>query len=508
MRTIFDIAAKRAALSPGHTAFTEIETGRACTYAELDARVARCASALRALGIAAGDRVAILSHNDIAFFETLLACARAGAILVPLNWRQPVPELLPIVNDCAPKLLLADGEHESVARELVGTLGIPLLGRRDYDAALAAAEPKPHETAWPADGIWYLLYTSGTTGVPKAVIQTFGMAFANYVNIGQAIDLVSTDTTINFLPLFHTAGINLYTLPMLIAGGTSHILRKFEVGQVIDALIVGKCTKFFGVPAIYQALALHPQFETLDFSRVRHWACGGAPLPLALIQRFAARGIRVCNGMGMTETGPTVFLMDSANAEAKIGSVGKPQMLSEVRVVDGDGRDLGAEEAGELLIRGPNVTPGYWNNEAATRAAFLPGGWLKTGDVAKRDRDGYYFIVDRIKDMFISGGENVYPAEVERALYTHPAVLEVAVVGVPDSKWGEVGAAYVLPKPGAGLDGEELRAFCRKLLAAYKVPKYVQVVGDFPRTAAGKIQKHVLRKGFASPRPSGERGKP
>jgi len=202
--------------------------------------------------------------------------------------------------------------------------------------------------------------------------------------------------------------------------------------------------------------------------------------------------------MGMTETGPTVFLMDTAHAEAKIGSVGKPQMLSEVRVVDADGSDLGAEEAGELLIRGPNVTPGYWNNDAATRAAFLPGGWLKTGDVAKRDRDGYYFIVDRIKDMFISGGENVYPAEVERAIYTHPAVLEVAVVGVPDAKWGEVGAAYVLAKPGAALDGEELRAFCRKILAAYKVPKYVEVVGDFPRTAAGKIQKHVLRRGFTA----------
>jgi len=270
-----------------------------------------------------------------------------------------------------------------------------------------------------------------------------------------------------------------------------------EMANVIDALIAGKCTKFFGVPAIYQALALHPDFDRLDFSAVRHWACGGAPLPLELIRRFAARGIKVCNGMGMTETGPTVFLMDAAHAEAKIGSVGKPQILSEVRVVDADGRELGADEAGELLIRGPNVTPGYWNNEAATRGAFLPGGWLKTGDVALRDRDGYYFIVDRIKDMFISGGENVYPAEVERAIYTHPAVLEVAVVGVPDAKWGEVGAAYVMTKPGATLAGEELRAFCRKRLAAYKVPKYVEVVSDFPRTAAGKIQKHVLRKGFA-----------
>jgi fatty-acyl-CoA synthase len=498
LRTVFDIAAKRAALSPDRVAFTEIGSGASRTCAALEDRVARCASVLRGRGVGPGDRVAILSHNDIAFFEILLTCGRAEAILVPLNWRQPVPELLPIVEDCAPKLLVADEEHEEVARALSSDRRIPLLSRREYDSEIESASAVACESAWPADRVWYLLYTSGTTGTPKAVMQTFGMAFANYVNIGQAIDLVSTDTTINFLPLFHTAGINLYALPMLIAGGTSHILKKFEVGQVIEALIAGKCTKFFGVPAIYQALALHPHFETLDFSRVRHWACGGAPLPLELIRRFAARGIRVCNGMGMTETGPTVFLMDAENAERKIGSVGKPQILSEVRLVDADGREPGADEAGELLIRGPNVTPGYWNNEGASRAAFLPGGWLKTGDVAKRDRDGYYFIVDRIKDMFISGGENVYPAEVERALYTHQAVLEVAVVGVPDAKWGEVGAAYVLAKPGAALEPEVLRAFCRNLLAGYKVPKHFEIVRDFPRTAAGKIQKHVLRKGFAA----------
>jgi fatty-acyl-CoA synthase len=497
VKTVFDIAAKRAALTPDRIAFTEIGSGARRSFAELDDRVGRFAAVLRRRGVAADDRVAILSHNDIAFFEVLLATGRAGAILVPLNWRQPVPELLSVAKDCQPKLILADAEHEHIARDLASELGIPLLARGAYDSELVAARPEPSETAWPAERVWYLLYTSGTTGLPKAVIQTFGMAFANTVNIGQAIDLVSSDTTINFLPLFHTAGINLYALPMLIAGGTSHILKKFDVGQVIEALIAGRCTKFFGVPAIYQALALHPDFDTLDFSAVRHWACGGAPLPLELIRRFAARGIKVCNGMGMTETGPTVFLMDTAHAEAKVGSVGKPQILSEVRVVDADGRDCGPDEAGELLIRGPNVTPGYWNNEIATRAAFLPGGWLKSGDIAKRDRDGYYFIVDRIKDMFISGGENVYPAEVERAIYAHPAVLEVAVIGVPDAKWGEVGAAYVLPKPGAVVAADELRAFCRTVLAGYKVPKHVEIVGDFPRTAAGKVQKHLLRKGFA-----------
>lgn len=493
MHTVFDIAARRAALTPDKTAFCELDGGTTRSYAQFHARAAAATALLRRHGVGLGDRVAILSYNDIAFFELLYACARTGAMLVPLNWRQPVPELAPVLRDCRPALLAADAENGPVAQTLAAELGLPLLSRADYEAGLDMATGGAFDTAWPSGRPWYLLYTSGTTGTPKAVIQTFGMAFANYVNIGQAIDLIAADTTLNFLPLFHTAGINLYTLPMMIAGGTTHILRKFEVEQVVRALVEGRCTAFFGVPAIYQALALHPDFDRLDLSRVRSWACGGAPLPVSLIRRFAARGIRVCNGMGMTETGPTVFLVDPAHAEAKIGSVGKPQLLSEVRIVDAAGRDLGVEEAGELLIRGPNVTPGYWNNEAATRAAFLDGGWLKTGDVAKRDSDGYYFIVDRIKDMYISGGENVYPAEVERILYAHPGVLEAAVVGVPDEKWGEVGAAFVLPRPGETLNGEALKGFCRARLAAYKVPKHVALVADFPRTAAGKIQKHVLR---------------
>ncbi|MCW5770927.1 MAG: long-chain fatty acid--CoA ligase [Rhodospirillaceae bacterium] len=493
MRNVFDIAAKRAVLTPDKLAFTEIDSGRNCTYAEFDTGAGKAASVLRRRGVGPGDRVAILSLNDIAFFEILIGCARAEAILVPLNWRQPVPELLPVLRDCRPRLLLADAENEAVARTLAGELGIPFLARGDFLAEQQSAVADAFETAWPCDRIWYLLYTSGTTGTPKAVIQTPGMVFANYVNIGQAIDLVSSDTTLNFLPLFHTAGINLYTLPMLIAGGTVHILRKFEVGQVVDALVAGQCSAFFGVPAIYQALSLHPQFDKLDLSQVRSWACGGAPLPVSLIRQFAARGIKVCNGMGMTETGPTVFLVDPGHAETKIGSVGKPQILSEVRVVDAAQRDLGPEQAGELLIRGPNVTPGYWNNDAATRAAFLDGGWLKTGDVAKRDADGFYFIVDRIKDMYISGGENVYPAEVERVLYAHPAVLEAAVVGIADEKWGEVGAAFILPRPGMTIDRTTISAFCRERLAAYKVPKHIEIVADFPRTAAGKIQKHLLR---------------
>ncbi|MBN1206262.1 MAG: long-chain fatty acid--CoA ligase [Myxococcaceae bacterium] len=494
MRMVFDIAARRAELTPEHPAFVELESGRQLSYRQLNDRAARFATWLGARGIAAGDRIAILCLNSTVFFEVLFACGKSGVILVPLNWRQPAPELAPVLQDAAPKLLIHDAENAAVAGELGRLCNLPLLPYTAYEQAVAETAPGEFDTAWSPDRVWYMLYTSGTTGKPKAVIQTPGMAYANAINIGQAIDLTSTDATLNFLPLFHTGGINLHTLPVLIHGGVVRILNKFEIDPVMAALQNGDCTAFFGVPAIYQALSLHKDFATADLSKVRSWGCGGAPLPVTLISLFAKRGVKVCNGMGMTETGPTVFLMDTAHAEAKIGSVGKPQILAEVRVVDTNDRPLPDDVAGELQIRGPGVTPGYWNNEAATQAAFTRDGWLRTGDVARRDADGYYYIVDRIKDMYISGGENVYPAEVEIVIYKYPGVLECAVIGVPDEKWGEVGRAFILPQPGKSIDAEALRAFCRQNLAAYKVPRYVDIVSDFPRTAAGKIQKQVLRR--------------
>ena len=300
---------------------------------------------------------------------------------------------------------------------------------------------------------------------------------------------MSTDSTLCFLPLFHTAGINLYTLPAFLAGAETILLPKFEEDDAVALLAQGKISQFFGVPAIYQALSLNEGADAIDWSDIK-CGCGGAPLPEPLIRHFADRGAKVLNGMGMTETGPTVFLMNPKAAETKIGSVGRAQMLTQVRLA---GVADGMPGSGELLFRGPNITPGYFENPEATADAFTADGWLKTGDVGRRDEDGYYFIVDRIKDMYISGGENVYPAEVERILHAHPAILEAAVIGIPDDKWGEVGAAYVLARPGQQVDEQQVRSFCRENLAAYKVPVRVTVLQDFPRTAAGKIRKPDLR---------------
>jgi len=495
MRTVSDFGAKRAELAPAAVAFVEYETGRRLTFAEVDGRAERGRAALAGLGVAPGERIAILCHNSATFFEVLLACGKLGAILVPLNWRQTPAELGPILADCSPRLLLHDAATAELAAALGRAGGARLVSFGSYETLVANTPPAPRrDTAWPTDRIWYLLYTSGTTGKPKAVIQTVGMALANYVNVQQATGLTGADTSVNFLPLFHTAGINLHTLPLFLAGGTSTILSKFEIDPLLDLIAAGRVSLFFGVPAIYQAISLSPRFAHVDLARVRHWGCGGAPLNESLIRAFLARGVRVCNGMGMTETGPTVFLMDPERAAEKIGSVGKPQLLTEVRLVDAQGRDVAAGERGEILFRGPNITPGYFNNTEATAAAIDADGWLHSGDVGRRDADGYYYVVDRIKDMYISGGENVYPAEVEAVLCSHPAVLEAAVVGVADERWGEVGHAAVRLRPGASLDADTLRAFARERLAAYKVPKHVTVVDDYPRTAAGKVQKHLLRR--------------
>jgi fatty-acyl-CoA synthase len=487
-----DLIGRRAELTPHSVALEEVATGRTLTYAGLDARAGRTASLFSARGVGRGDRVAILCRNRIAFFEALFACARLGAILVPLNWRMPPAELDPLIADAAPRLLLHGGEDGAVVRRLAAPPAALDLDD-GYDALVDAAAPAERRSRWAADEIWYLLYTSGTTGRPKGVIYTYRMALANLVNIGTALGLGAADTTLTFLPNFHTAGINLHALPTLLQGGRVLLLPGFEAEAVVRLLQAQRIDTFFAVPTVYQALIDHDGFADLPLGAVRHWGCGGAPLPDSLARRCRDLGLRVCHGMGMTETGPTAFLAAPADAWERIGSVGKPQLLVSVRIVGEDGRDVADGEVGDLLFAGPAVTPGYWNDAEATRAAFTTDGWLRSGDLARRDPEGFYWVAGRRKEMFISGGENVYPAEVENVLAAHPAVAEAAVVAVAEPRWGEVGRAFLRLALGHSAPGaEELEAFCRARLAAYKVPGSFEYVDDFPRTAAGKVQKHLL----------------
>lgn len=499
-----DLLARRAELSGDRVALIDAGAGgRRRTYAELDERASRCAAFLRdEWKIGAGDRVGILAPNTIDLFDLLFACARLGALLVPLNWRLAADELAAVVADCRPAGLVYGAEYEPQAAALSAEVPdgrLAVLGGEPggaaswaFEPALAAAptdplRPAPRDESEP----WYLLYTSGTTGRPKGVIYTAGMALVNHLNIGTAIDLTSGDTTLNMLPQFHTGGINLFTLPTLLAGGTAIVQRAFRPDETLH-LLADCVTAFFSVPTVYHELAQHPDFAVTDLSGVRVWGCGGAPAPLSLIRSYAERGIALRQGCGMTETGPTVFLLDEEHASEKAGSVGKPQILVEVKAVDGAGRDMPVGEPGELLVRGPGVTPGYWQRPDATEAAFTGDGWLRTGDVGRCDADGYWYIIDRVKDIYISGGENVFPAEIEQVLDAYPGVDEAAVVGVPDDRWGEVGAAALVTSDAAAA-ADQVRAWCRDRLAGYKVPRYVVVLDELPRNAAGKVLKPELR---------------
>jgi fatty-acyl-CoA synthase len=487
-----DLVAKRAALTPGRIAFEDAATGRTLSYKALDARAERVAALLAWRGVGEGDRVAALTRNRIEYFELLFGCAKLGAILVPLNWRMPPAELDGLIADAGPVLLFhGAGEAEAAARLGHRLPAIDFDG--GYEAVLASSPARASRTRWPAAAIWYLLYTSGTTGRPKGVIYTYRMALANYVNIGACIDLSPDDTTLSFLPIFHTAGINLHALPTLIAGGRVIVMDGFDAERLVALLEARRLDTVFAVPTVYQSLLDHPRFASAPLDHVRHWGCGGAPLPDALAVRYRDLRVRVCNGMGMTETGPTAFLVDRADAWARIGSVGKPQLLCSARIVGPDGVEVAEGEVGDLHFAGPGVTPGYWRNEEATRAAFTEDGWLISGDLARRDAEGFFYIAGRRKEMFISGGENVYPAEVENVLSAHPAVVDAAVLAEQDPKWGEVGRAFVQLAPESGPpDDAELTAFCRARLAAYKVPRRFDFVAEFPRTSAGKIQKHLL----------------
>lgn len=494
---VFDILARRAELGPERIAMEDIVLGDQVSYRDMNRRTGCTAALLAGLGVSQGDRVAVLCRNRIEFFELLFACARLGALLVPLNWRMPPSELEPLLADCGAGWLLYGAEDADVAQGLTTKqlvrINLDEAGSAGFCESRDAHQPLAGRTTWPSDETWYLLYTSGTTGLPKAVIQTYGMALANYINISQAMGLRAEDTTLNYLPLFHTGGINLTALPALIMGARVLVTPGFDVERTVELLETGRLDTFFGVPAIYQAISLHSRFDELDLSRVRCWGCGGAPMPEKLLEQFARRGATVLNGMGMTETGPTVFLMDEANFKNKPGSVGKPQLMTSVRLVGADGRDVPRGETGELWFSGLNITPGYYKRPDATAEALVDGTWLRSGDLGRQDEDGYYYIVGRLKDMYISGGENVYAAEVENKLAEHPDVLEAAVIGVADEKWGEVGCAYLLARPGHTLPTDaELTAFCRQYLAPFKVPIYLIPVADFPRTAAGKVQKHLL----------------
>jgi fatty-acyl-CoA synthase len=338
-----------------------------------------------------------------------------------------------------------------------------------------------------------ILYTSGTTGRPKGAIITPGMLFWNSVNTTMRLDILPSDTAVIFMPLFHTGGWNVLTTPFLHRGATLVFLKKFDADRVLELCDSEGVTILFGLPTLMDMLRRSTRFASAAFDRVRYAIVGGEPMSLELIRAWQDRGVPIRQGYGLTEFGPNVFSLQQEHAERKIGSIGFTNFYIDARVVDDADRDVATGTVGELVLRGPVCTPGYWNNPAATAEA-LRGGWFHTGDLVRQDDEGFFYVVDRKKDMYKSGGENVYPVEVEHFLRTHPRIGEVAVVGVPDAKWGEVGMAFVVAVAGETLSVDDVLDHCAGNLARFKVPKHVRIVGELPKGDSGKILKRELKE--------------
>jgi fatty-acyl-CoA synthase len=491
--------ARRARSSPHRRALVFGDTS--LTYGDLDERVRRLAHGLRELGVRRGDRVAFVGPNQPAFVETLFATLYLGAIFLPLNTRLAAPEVAYQLQHCDARVLVYAPTSAAVVASLRPDIGMaaivavsaPVEGDVDYEVLLAEASTDPIDERVEREDPAIVMYTSGTTGRPKGVTLTHTNLIYNCFNLLVDVTVTADEVTLVSAPLFHVAALNQTLLPTILKGGCSVLMPKWDVDDCFELIASQRITWMFGVTTMFAGLAQSPRWRGADLSSLRILMSGGAPIPVSLIRSYQQRGLLFLQGYGLTETAPGATFLCAEMSEVKAGSAGVPCFFTDVRVVDAAGRDVDAGEKGEVLIQGPNVMRGYWRDDKATAAAFSGDGWFHSGDVATIDEDGHLYIVDRTKDMYISGGENVYPAEVEAALFQHPAVAECAVIGVPHDKWGEVGQAYVVRRPGADVDGETLRAYLTDRLAKYKVPASVEFVDGFPRTGSGKVQKEKLR---------------
>ncbi len=490
---------RNADFTPGKTAIRF--EGRDISYAEFAGRIRRLAAMLRGgLGIGRGDRVAYLGYNSPELLDLVFACARLGAMLVPLNWRLAAPEHTYILGNAEPSALLVGPEfcaHVDTIRDRLGDTAMVRYGGTeagwlDYGALLDAAAGEDRIAGAGLDDPVLLVYTSGTTGRPKGAVLSQSALFWNAVNAIHAHDMTSADTILTYLPMFHVGGLNVQTLPAFHCGATVTLLRQFDPAEVLRAIVEEKPSLVVFVPAVIQALTAHPDWQKTDLSSLRLVCAGSTIIPVPLIEAVHARGVPVTQLYGSTETAPAAIYLRQPDAERKIGSTGKPALHCDCRIVDDDGRDVARGERGEILVRGPNLFEGYWRDKEATAKA-LRDGWFHSGDIGYQDEEGYYWIVERKSDLIVSGGENIYPAELEAVLAECPDIREAAVVGRPDKKWGEVPVAVVAAAAGAELGADQVMALFDGRLARFKHPRDVVFVEALPRNAMGKIVKFELR---------------
>jgi fatty-acyl-CoA synthase len=498
-----DWAAQNAAWFPDAPALDQLEDGRALSWRQVDMQVTRLGGALADLGVGKGDRVAVLAENDIRLILLQFATMRIGAVLAPLNWRLAVPELIALCHDFAPVLMVHDAEWADAAGAVAeaadvkrsaawGVAGV----QHDVDAMIdtgpAYRARREHRWSDPT----HILYTSGTTGIPKGAVSTFGTLAGAAANLEALTTMTGPGTKqFNPLPLFHAAGINAFTNPILYGGGAVTIARRFDPEQAMTLIADPQhgYSHFTAVPTMYELIARLPKVEAADFSYLRQCHSGGT-LAQKYVQFFHDLALPIQQGYGGTEVGTYASLQPRDTVLTKPGSCGKALRNIQLRLVEPGGReDVPDGAVGEAWISGPSVTPGYWNKPNEERDTFVDG-WYRSGDALRRDEDGFLYVVDRYKDMFKSGGESVFPAEVERVLAQHPVVDEAAVLAVPDDKWGSVGLAVVVAAPGTSVSADDIAAFCSERLARYKIPKSFVTVPALPRNSTGKVIKAELRE--------------
>ncbi|GMO16750.1 class I adenylate-forming enzyme family protein [Bradyrhizobium sp. TM233] len=498
---------RNAAFAPDKTAIAF--EGERLSYAAFAARIERTATALKQeLGVGRGDRVAILSLNRPDYLVLLYACARLGAMLVPLNWRLAVAEQLFILADAGAKVLVLEQAFEGVLPELApGTslVGLDFTPPRGtaFESLLTRSDGAGRNPHTDLSCPLLIVYTSGTTGRPKGAVLRQEALFWNGVLSQHMHNMTSDDHVLTVLPFFHVGGLNIQTTPALQLGATVTVHARFAPETALAAIEQERPTLTVMVPAIIQAVSEHPAWAATDLSSLKAVATGSTIVPPHLIERFVARDVPVLQVYGSTETCPIAVYTRLGGDLSRAGSTGLAGLCCDAKVVDHAGNELPAGTPGEIAVRGPNVFFEYWGNEAATRDA-LHDGWYRTGDIGLNDADGYFWVRDRKKNMIISGGENVYPAEVERVLLEHPDVSECAVIGRPDPRWDEVPIAYVIPRSGCRPEANELRAHLQAQLARYKVPREIVFVADLPRTALGKVQHFLLKQLDAQSRAQGE----
>ena len=496
---------RRRAKSRGDVAI--IWSGGPLRYEELDDRIIRLSTALLARGVSFGDRVVFVGDNHPDFLTTFFACGAIGAIFVPLNTRLAPGELEYMIDDCGATTLVTHQSTRELARAAAWSSGIvrrfvidgpaDLPAVESFDDVLQAASGDLPEVEVGFDDPAMILYTSGTTGRPKGAVLTHGNLTWNCINALVDYDVTSNEVALLIAPMFHVASLSMGALPTLLKGGTVVLHEKFDPGAVLEAIESHRVTSLSGVPTTFQLIAEHPAWATTDLSSLRKLTCGGSSVPLRVIEAYEQRDLSFSSGYGMTETAPGATALPYRKAREHVGSSGLPHFFTDVRIVGPDGHALPPGEAGEIQISGPNVITQYWNRPGATSEA-TDGEWFRSGDIGYLDADGYLTVSDRLKDMIISGAENIYPAEVEQLIMEITDITAVAVIGVPDDRWGEVPLAIVALRPGTQLAADDVLTPLKGRLAKYKIPRAVVFVDDLPRTASGKVRKTDLRKRFTA----------